>query len=419
MNYLPWLAGGAVLAYAARQRRPHGYRSAQHETQIALMGYLSQVARRLGVGRHVYVVGGAVRNFLIDRPIKDIDVVVDSVALRGKDSDWFALRLAEAIPARTNVITNQYGVAILTVKGDWYVGPYNLKGEVIEIANARKESYGGVGGKGYKPDQVVPATIEEDALRREFTFNTLLWRLSDLAQGPEKAEIIDLTGCGVADLRRRQIVCPRSPDIVFSDDPTRMLRAIKFSTKYGFTIPPDVARSIRRNASKLKNVPWEAVGNIFVTNVLKEPTAPQALRQMKDLGLLDTVGQMVQERPSFRAYLSKQLRTQNVKVLFALLDLGMTDPTPLDYLTPTQRKKLQTLTARLSADDADHFAALVAKPPLNNRVIIDRYNLKGADRRRPAMVARVVLLSHPPTQWTREQLTQRVMERMARGQAGK
>ena len=127
-------ANGRGLGARGRTR---GYRSAQHEAQIALMRFLSEVSRRLGVGKHVYVVGGAVRNFVIDRPIKDIDVVIDSIALKGRNSDWYAHQLAQAIPVPTHLTTNQYGVAILTVKGDWHLGPYNLKGEVIEIANAR------------------------------------------------------------------------------------------------------------------------------------------------------------------------------------------------------------------------------------------------------------------------------------------
>ena len=144
------------------------------EASQVLMKFLSEAARKLGVGQHVYVVGGAVRNFVIKQPIKDIDIVIDSLALgRGRDSVWFAKNLQKAIPVSTNVTVNNYGVALLNIKGDWEIGGVNLKGEDIEIANARKESYGGEAGKGYKPHMVEPATIEEDVLRREFTFNCM------------------------------------------------------------------------------------------------------------------------------------------------------------------------------------------------------------------------------------------------------
>lgn len=236
-----------------------------HARSIALMKFLSRVSIQAGVGSHVYVVGGAVRNFILDVPIKDIDVVVDSVAAgKGRDSEWFAKRVQSAIPTVSNLTTNQYGVAIITVKGSWTLDGEELQGEVIEIANARKESYGGAEGKGFKPHMVEPATVGEDVVRREFTFNTLLWRMLDLAHGPDRAEIIDLTGRGMKDLKDGVMATPRDPDVVFSDDPTRMLRLIRFQTKYGFKVPPDVAVSVKKNAHKLKNVPWEAVATLLM-----------------------------------------------------------------------------------------------------------------------------------------------------------
>lgn len=141
--------------------------------QVEVMKFLSAVARNAGIAEHVYVVGGAVRNFIIGQPIKDVDVVIDSVALRGRDSAWFARKIADSLPCESSLVTNNYGVAILTIKGPWILNGHDLSGEVIEIANARKESYGGEAGKGYKPNMVEPATIQEDVVRREFTFNCM------------------------------------------------------------------------------------------------------------------------------------------------------------------------------------------------------------------------------------------------------
>lgn len=369
-------------------------KASSQAAQIALMKFLSRLAKRLGVEDHVYVVGGAVRNFVLQHPIKDIDVVVDSVALKGKDSEWFATQLGQAIPTNVNLTTNQYGVAILTVKGSWVLDGQEMQGEVIEIANARKESYGG-GGKGYKPDEVVPATIEEDVLRREFSFNTLLWRLRDLTHGPDKAEILDLTGCGLRDLQEGNIRCPRDPDIVFSDDPTRMLRLIRFVNRYGFKVPPDVAASVRRNAGKMKHTPWEAIAKLFVNNILNEPTAPQAIRQMKSLGLLDVIAEMVTEQKPFSAYLARELRDRNVRLLLDLLDLGITDPTPLRFLTPAQQARLRRITTPMPSDEADAFASYLEKPPLNNPSLIQEYQLYAQQRALPIQLAREALLDNP------------------------
>ena len=256
-------SSGDVLAVV---RRPQVSRQASgaHAKSIALMKFLSGIALRLGAAKHVYVVGGAVRNFVLGEPIKDLDVVIDSVAL-GKDSEWFAKAVQREIPVATNLTTNQYGVTILTVKGDWELGGSNLRGEVIEIANARKESYGGAEGKGYKPHSVSPATIEEDIRRRDFTFNTLLWRMADLAEGPDKAEIVDILGCGLEDLRSRDLRCPGDdPDRTFRDDPTRLLRVIRMYVKYGLRPTPDTEAAIRRSAPLLKRAPPNAILGVLL-----------------------------------------------------------------------------------------------------------------------------------------------------------
>ena len=271
--------------------------------------------------------------------------MIDSLSA-GKDADWLAESLGKMIPAQTSFTPNQYGVAILMVKGPWEVDGQDMKGEIIEIANARKESYGGIKGKGYKPSEIEPATIEEDLKRREFTFNTLLWRLSDLASGPEKAEIIDLTGCGMKDLKDGILACPSDPDKTFADDPTRILRAIKFTGKYGFKIPPDLAKAIKRNAPKMKQMPWEALGTILVGNILKEPTAQKSLKQMKQLGILDVLSDIIKDTPPFASYLAKQLnKERRVGLLLDMMDLGLPAKTPLSglKLNPKQIQRFREI----------------------------------------------------------------------------
>jgi tRNA nucleotidyltransferase/poly(A) polymerase len=386
---------GTMVEHLGSRVASRWVESSAHRKSILLMQFLSGVARKHGVGRHAYVVGGAVRNFLIDKPIKDIDVVIDSVAA-GKDSEWFADQIAQAIPAPTNLTTNQYGVAILTVKGDWDLDGNNLKGEVIEIANARKESYGGVGGKGYKPSEVEPATIEEDVYRREFTFNTLLWRLMDLTHGPEKAEIIDLTGCGKRHLEEGVLECPADPDKVFSDDPTRILRAIKFTGKYGFKIPRDLAAAIKRNAPKMKGMPYEALMSILVDAILPEPTARKSLKQMKELGILDVLHDMVREQPSFASALARVLkRERRVQLLLDWMDLGLPAKTSLSFLNPGDRQRVREITIRMESGEAEKFMDALVKPPVNNGEIINVLKLEGRDRGRIMPLARKLIVEKP------------------------
>jgi tRNA nucleotidyltransferase/poly(A) polymerase len=373
-----------------------------HARSVALMKFLSRLAIELGVAKHIYIVGGAVRNFLMDPegtnyPIKDLDVVVDSIAL-GKDSDWFAKQLAKVIPAQTNITTNQYGVAILTVKGDWDLEGNSMKGETIEIANARKESYGGVGtkGKGYKPTDVQPATIEEDIRRRDFTLNTLLWRLLDLANGPDKAEIIDITGLGRSHLEQKLLHTPLDPDRTFLDDPTRMLRLIKFSIKYDLDVTDEVKSAVKRNAPKMKQMPWEAIATILVRDILNTPSAREALLTMASFGLIDVLAEMIQEEKAFASYMAGQMGSGNrdVALLLDLADLGL-GSRPVEFLAKEQQIRLREITTSLSRDEANDFFKLLKNPPVNNIALIEEFGLQGRDRARPAAIARKALLDTP------------------------
>lgn len=373
--------------------------SSAHAKSIALMKFLSSVARDAGVARHVYVVGGAVRNYILGVPIKDIDVVVDSVSMgQGRDSEWYAKKVVEVIPVPTSLVTNQYGVVILTVKGEWLLDGINMKGEVIEIANARKESYEGAGGKGkgYKPTDVSPATIEEDVFRREFTFNTLLWRMLDLANGPDKAEIIDFTGLGRQHLDEKLISTPVNPDKTFSDDPTRQLRILKFLLRYDLKISPDVVASVKRNAHKLKSMPWEAVGNILIGDILNSPKAMTGIKVMRSLGILDVIVEMVKENPPFAAFLTKQLANGNhsVELLLELADLGVAGRV-LEFLTPPQRERFKMISTEMSGDEAKRFLGTLRKPPVDNLALIQEFNLQDRDRGSLVPIARELLLNDP------------------------
>ena len=378
---------------------------AAHAKNVALMKFLSDVSRRKGFGDHVYVVGGAVRNWVIKQPIKDIDLLVDTVAL-GHTSEWVAQQIAKAIPVETNLTTNQYGVAILTVKGAWDLDGHPMQGEVIEIAAARKESYGGETGKGYKPDTVEPATVQEDVVRREFTFNTLMWRLMDLAQGPEKAQIIDLTGCGLKDLQEGRMQCPADPDKVFSDDPSRLIRIVKFVSRYGFKLTPDTEAAAKRNAPKLVNVPHNAVSKLLA-EVLVEAKAKQAVALMDRLGLLDVVRKMVETIPPFREALNNWGNAQSVQYMFDLMDIGLVTKAKVGFLTPEQQKRVREIAVTLGAEEAEQFLAVLKQPGkvLDMVGMASELGLAGAAMKNLMDAARNVLLAHPewvhnPATWT-------------------
>lgn len=363
-----------------------------------LLRFLSQAAKRLGVGEHVYIVGGAVRNHLMGLAPKDVDVVVDSVALGGKkDSAWFAERLQRMIPSRTNLTTNQYGVAILTIADTWILDGHDMKGEILEIANARKESYGEPGGKGYKPHMVEPATIREDLERREFTFNTLLWRLLDLEHGPERAEVLDLLGSGRQHLEDRLLTTPVDPDKTFSDDPTRMLRAVKFVAKYGFKIAPDVRASIERNAHKLQQMPWDAVRKILVEDILEGPQPRRSVNLLHELGLGDVLKVMLHAEPGFAAGLSRSLPEQEIHLVLDLLDLGWAIRTPVSFLSQAEMIRLREVLLSNADDPAfeKRFLETLKRPAIDQVRLFEVYQIKGPDRGALVPMARAILLRNP------------------------
>lgn len=334
--------------------------SKTHKKSLSLIKFLTKAADSINISEHVYIVGGAVRDFKLGLPIKDIDIVIDASnsGTGGFDSADFAQYLSRVIPAPTSLETNQYGVAILTIKNDWHMGGINLKGEVIEIANARTESYGGDGGKGYKPSDVEISDIRQDVYRREFTFNTLLWRLASLKDGVEKAEILDLTGCGLEDLESGKMRCPSDPDITFSDDPTRMLRAVKFLLRYDWDVVPEVKDSISRNAQKLLDVPQNAVHTILVENIL--PYGLRGLQALQRLNLLPVIADLIESDSVFKESQLNYFKSLPIKSFISFNENGY--PLKVPYSNEWWAPAAFEIIKSDLVEDPDEFYSAMIQP---------------------------------------------------------
>ena len=183
-----------------------------------------------------YVVGGFVRDFLLNRKEKksDIDIVTVGSGIQ------LARKVAEhmGISGKVSVFKN-FGTAMFRV------GPVEL-----EFVGARKESY----RENSRKPLVEDGTLEDDQLRRDFTINAMAIALNKDHYGT----LIDPFG-GRNDLKRKMIRTPRDPVITFSDDPLRMMRAIRFATQLNFDIDPDTFEGITRNKDRIGIISQERI----------------------------------------------------------------------------------------------------------------------------------------------------------------
>ena len=192
---------------------------------------IARIAKEQGVD--AYVVGGYVRDYYLHRPSTDVDVVVVGSGIA----------LAEALgrELRTKVsVYKTFGTAMLRTRD----------GVEVEFVGARRESY----THDSRKPQVEAGTLEDDQRRRDFTINALAWSLSEERFG----ELVD-PFYGMEDLEDCLIRTPCDPDITFSDDPLRMMRAVRFASQLGFTIDDETFEAIRRNAERIHIVSRERI----------------------------------------------------------------------------------------------------------------------------------------------------------------
>ena len=203
--------------------------------------FLQKIAEASGeLKTESFVIGGFVRDKILKRPDKDIDIVCigDGIELALKAAEKFQPK------AQVNYFKN-FGTAQFSLKNTEGDDRYD-----IEIVGARKESYE---SSSRKP-LVTPAAFEDDIYRRDFTINTLAVALSEIEQGL----VIDTVG-GLSDLQNGIIKTPLPPDQTFIDDPLRMLRAIRFATVLNFKIDHQTLEAIRVNAGRIEIVSGERI----------------------------------------------------------------------------------------------------------------------------------------------------------------
>ena len=220
----------------------------------------------------VYIAGGAVRDELMGKPIKDIDLVVDMPEGGLKFADWATKKMGNHKEGSNPIVFPTYGTAKFNLRKVNYKGE-DLSEIDIETVAPRSEKY----EPGSRKPSVQGASLKADAERRDLTANSLFKNVST-------GQIVDLTGKGRDDLEKGIARTPLDPDKTFEDDPLRMLRLIRFFVKYNWKIPLDTLKALKRNAPQLKNISSERIQEEF-TKILKTDNAGRALKLIKNSGL--------------------------------------------------------------------------------------------------------------------------------------
>ncbi len=220
---------------------------------------LSRIVDAMGV--EAYVVGGYVRDYYLRRPSTDVDVVVvgDGIAV--------AEALGREVHSRVAVF-RRFGTAMVRAGG-----------VEVEFVGARKESY----SHDSRKPSVEAGTLEDDQRRRDFTINALAWSLN----GERFGELVD-PFYGMDDLEDCIIRTPCDPDITFSDDPLRMMRAVRFATQLGFDIEAETFEAIERNRRRIEIVSGERIIT-EINKIMLSPVPSMGFDLLERTGLLELI----------------------------------------------------------------------------------------------------------------------------------
>lgn len=245
--------------------------------ETTALDYLMKMVQSGPFKNRVYLAGGAVRDMELGKDPKDLDVVVTGGITAGMDFAKWATQTMGNYKEGSNPVTfPTYGTAKFTLKGITH-NDVDLSDVDIEAVATRKEKY----STGSRKPEVSAGDLADDVNRRDFTVNSLL---KDLTTG----EILDLTGKGKEDIKKGLVQTPLNPDIIFTEDPLRILRAARFAIKYNWDLPMFMLRAMKRNAGQLNNISFERIRD-ELDKMLLTGSPQRAIKLLKVTGVLEYV----------------------------------------------------------------------------------------------------------------------------------
>lgn len=229
---------------------------------------IGRCADQLGID--AYAVGGVVRDYFLQRPCTDIDVVCV-----GRDQGGEVHIGIELAKTAAEVL----GGSKVSVFKNFGTASFRYHNMEIEFVGARRESY----SHDSRKPIVENGTLQDDQNRRDFTVNALAICLNADRYG----ELMDPFG-GIQDLNNGILRTPLDPDITFSDDPLRMMRAVRFASQLGFRIADDTFEAITRNAKRIEIVSAERV-MVEINKIMLSPLPSTGLKLMQKSGLMQLI----------------------------------------------------------------------------------------------------------------------------------
>ena len=234
------------------------------EKFLEISEYIGNVIKHSKFDGHVFIVGGSVRDFVMGNDPKDIDICVDLPSGGIEFAEW--IRDNQGL-TKTVVTYPTYGTAMFKF--------HKYPDDEIECVMTRKEQYK---DKNSRNPSCCHGNIFEDSIRRDLTINALYMK-------PD-GTILDPTGKGLDDIQNQIIrVTNDEPDTVFIDDPLRICRVIRFSTRYGWNINPDTCQAMIRNVDRLSIITKERIRDEFEKILLSE-YAVSGLTMLKHIGAM-------------------------------------------------------------------------------------------------------------------------------------
>lgn len=225
-----------------------------------LLKQIGEIADRSSI--QAFVVGGFVRDLLLGKQVKDIDIMVVGQGV------MFGEQVAREFGRTNLVVFEKFGTAMLQLD-DWK----------LEFVGARKESY----SKSSRKPKVEVGAIGDDLSRRDFTVNAMAVSLNSADFG----RLLDPFD-GQQDMREQILRTPLEPEATFDDDPLRIMRAFRFAAQLGFSVEPSVLEAAKKMAPRLKIVSQERISDEFM-KILASPKPSVGLQLMHGSGVMNVV----------------------------------------------------------------------------------------------------------------------------------